>query len=61
VTEGENYHTFSLPRKYAKRQMTWFGGKDYVRFIEADQNGCLKNFEEIVNNVESIFFGGDLR
>jgi hypothetical protein len=41
--------------------MTWFGGKDYVRFIEADQNGCLKNFEEIVNNAESIFFGGDLR
>ena len=47
-------------RKYAKRQMTWFGGKDYVRFIDADQNGALKSFEEIVNSAESIFFDRDL-
>ena len=41
--------------KYAKRQMTWFGGKDYVRFIDADANGVLRSFEEIVNNAESLF------
>ena len=26
-------------RHYAKRQMTWFGAKDYVHWINADQNG----------------------
>jgi tRNA dimethylallyltransferase len=38
-------------RRYAKRQITWFGAKDYVRTLSADG----KTFEEIVNNAEELF------
>lgn len=44
-------------RKYAKRQITWFGGKEYVRFVDADRQGEMKSFEEIVNNAEELFLG----
>ena len=37
-------------RRYAKRQLTWFGAKDYVRTLTMDgENGMLKS-EQIVNN-----------
>ncbi len=49
-------------RRYAKRQMTWFRAKDYVRWIPCDEplagetgGSCLRNFEDIVNNVEKLF------
>lgn len=35
-------------RHYAKRQMTWFGAKDYVQWIDVDQNGVLRPFNEIL-------------
>lgn len=38
-------------RRYAKRQMTWFGAKDYVRWVEADK----KTFEDIVNIATELF------
>ena len=38
-------------RRYAKRQITWFGAKDYVIPLVADG----KTFEEIVNNAEELF------
>ena len=38
-------------RRYAKRQMTWFGAKDYVEPVFADG----KTFEDIVNNTEKLF------
>ena len=44
-------------RKYAKRQMTWFGGKDYVRFIDADSNGKMRDFKDIVKSAECLVFG----
>lgn len=44
-------------RKYAKRQMTWFGGKDYVRFIDADINGKMRDFKDIVKSAECLMFG----
>ncbi len=40
--------------RYAKRQMTWFGAKDYVQWIDCAE----QNFEEIVNNALSLFIGG---
>ena len=43
-------------RKYAKRQITWFGGKDYVRQLDADENGKMKGFEEIVKSASEMFF-----
>lgn len=42
-------------RRYAKRQMTWFAAKDYVEWLDAERDGCLKTFEEIVNNAEKLF------
>ena len=38
-------------RRYAKRQMTWFSAKPYVRWIDTDK----KTFEDIVNNAQDIF------
>lgn len=35
-------------RRYAKRQMTWFGAKDYVRWINADENGSMRSPEAIL-------------
>lgn len=41
-------------RRYAKRQMTWFSAKPYVKWIDVDENS-EKTFEEIVNNAEKLF------
>ena len=38
-------------RRYAKRQMTYFGAKDYILPLYADG----KTFEEIVNNAARLF------
>ena len=35
-------------RRYAKRQMTWFGAKDYVKWIDMMQSGRLLTAEEAV-------------
>ena len=40
-------------RRYAKRQMTWFYAKPYVTWIDADADGKLRTFEEIVNICEN--------
>ena len=43
-------------RRYAKRQMTWFGAKSYVKWIDVtDGDGREKTFEEIVNNAKQLF------
>ena len=36
-------------RRYAKRQITWFGAKPYVRWITADDEKGMRKSEEIVN------------
>ena len=46
-------------RHYAKRQLTWFSAKPYVRWIACDQpcDGGFetKKFEDIVNNAKTLF------
>ncbi|MBQ9086125.1 MAG: tRNA (adenosine(37)-N6)-dimethylallyltransferase MiaA [Clostridia bacterium] len=42
-------------RHYAKRQMTWFGARPYVRWLDMTENGKEKTFEEIVNNAAELF------
>ena len=42
-------------RHYAKRQMTWFGAKPYVHWLDMTENGSEKTFEEIVNNAAELF------
>lgn len=42
-------------RRYAKRQNTWFNGKDYAEKIYMDDQNGIKTFEEIVNISEKLF------
>ena len=42
-------------RRYAKRQLTWFSGKEYARRITVDDENGMRNFEDIVNNLKNIF------
>ena len=41
-------------RRYAKRQMTWFSSKDYVKWIDADCDGQMRDYGEIVNDACSL-------
>ena len=34
-------------RRYAKRQLTWFGAKDYVNWITMDQDGSMRPAEDV--------------
>ncbi len=43
-------------RRYAKRQITWFGGKDYVTPIDVCTPESKKTFEDIVNIADKLFF-----
>lgn len=42
-------------RKYAKRQITWFSGKDYVNKVFVDDENGVKTFENIVNISKKLF------
>ena len=35
-------------RRYAKRQITWFGAKEYVQWIAACENGGMRPFADIL-------------
>ena len=37
-------------RRYAKRQMTWFSSKDYVKWIDADSDSKMRRYEDIVDD-----------
>lgn len=42
-------------RRYAKRQLTWFNGKEYARKVYVDSGNWLKTFEDIVNISQNLF------
>ena len=42
-------------RRYAKRQITWFSGKDYAHKVFVDDENGIKTFEEIVNISQKLF------
>lgn len=42
-------------RRYAKRQITWFSGKNYAHKVFVDESGSMKSFEDIVNILEKVF------
>ena len=42
-------------RRYAKRQVTWFSGKDYAHKVYVDGENGLKTFENIVNFSSQLF------
>ena len=37
-------------RRYAKRQVTWFRAKDYVRWIDATENGRQRSLDALVSD-----------
>lgn len=43
-------------RRYAKRQQTWFSGKEYAQKVQVDDGEKLKTFEEIVNFSQKLFY-----
>jgi len=45
-------------RRYAKRQLTWFGAKDYVRWIDAVENGRILPLEAIADCAVACFNEG---
>ena len=42
-------------RRYAKRQTTWFSGKDYAYKVFVDDGNSLRTFEDIVNISIKLF------
>ena len=38
-------------RRYAKRQITWFSAKPYVRWVDADAEGRMRAEEEILSDI----------
>lgn len=42
-------------RRYAKRQITWFSGKEYANKVFVDDEKGMKTFEEIVNISQKVF------
>ena len=42
-------------RRYAKRQITWFSGKDYAHKLFVDCENGMRSFEEIVNISQKLF------
>lgn len=42
-------------RRYAKRQITWFSGKDYAHKVYVDSENKSKTFEDIVNISINLF------
>lgn len=46
-------------RRYAKRQLTWFGAKSYVKWIPADDGKEMRKSEEIVNMSIELFANRD--
>lgn len=42
-------------RRYAKRQITWFGSKKYAHKVFLDSDGKMKTFEDIVNISQKLF------
>jgi tRNA dimethylallyltransferase len=47
-------------RRYAKRQMTWFRGRQYVRWIDADDGrGQVRPLEDIVQDAVRLWEEGE--
>ena len=43
-------------RRYAKRQLTWFSAKPYVRWVEMEKNGELRTLDDVCEEIVSCFF-----
>ena len=58
LTEAtENLKTAT--RRYAKRQLTWFGAKPYVEWVEMEKDGTLRSLDEICTEIIARFQRGE--
>ena len=60
LTEAaENLKTAT--RRYAKRQLTWFSAKPYVKWVDMEQNGQLRSLDDVCGEIVSRFREGEGR
>ena len=60
LTEAaENLKTAT--RRYAKRQLTWFSAKPYVKWVDMEQNGQLRSLDDVCQEIVSRFREGEGR
>ena len=60
LTEAaENLKTAT--RRYAKRQITWFSAKPYVKWVDMEQNGQLRSLDDVCGEIVSRFREGEGR
>jgi tRNA A37 N6-isopentenylltransferase MiaA len=38
-------------RRYAKRQMTWFSAKDYVRWVDMTEDGRMRSVDALLGEI----------
>ena len=56
LTEAtENLKTAT--RRYAKRQLTWFSAKPYVRWVDMEREGELRSLDAVCDEIVSLFRG----
>lgn len=56
---AENLKTAT--RRYAKRQITWFSAKPYVKWVDMEQNGQLRSLDDVCGEIVSRFREGEGR
>ena len=60
LTEAtENLKTAT--RRYAKRQLTWFTAKPYVKWVEMEKEDALRSLDDICDEIISFFQRGEER
>ncbi len=50
---AENLKTAT--RRYAKRQLTWFTAKPYVKWVDMEKDGALRSLDDICDEIISRF------
>lgn len=50
---AENLKTAT--RRYAKRQLTWFTAKPYVKWVEMEEDGALRSLDDVCTEIVSRF------
>ena len=48
-------------RRYAKRQLTWFSAKPYVKWVEMEKDGNLRSLDDVCEEIISHFQNGEGR
>ena len=55
IEATENLKTAT--RRYAKRQLTWFGAKPYVVWVDMEKDGSLRSLDDVCSEIVALFDG----